>query len=337
MILDENTKRITLTLLPDHYLKDDEKCEYDIKHSSLPYKVAESDAYGMMCLISFLGKWKVKEDKDFSSAISKEVQLRLGEKTTDEERWKEYAHLGKETNWFHTFSNGDWDAAEKQYKEDAAIRSRFNPFATYWWKIVCEVIFTKIQNKTYDNWIAEIRDNVGKFLDDGVKNNKFNEQYYNVSYKNYKSSYDLVGRIAYYLRQMLSTWTEVCLHEEKQGKIDTKKEGWGINSFSCYSNATRIIYDKNDMFHLFINASLNTINGDRLRKECLKTLTEMKCEKCDAVGEQGEIGWVSCECMGDYCPSHSPTNSCDGECDCKCDCCDWGDDDELITLTPRCM
>ena len=278
-------KRITITLLPDHYLYGNKKEKYDINLTSRPYKVAEADAYGMFCLISFLGKWKVVEDKDFATAITREVQIRLGDKATDEQQQKEYAHLGKETNWFHTFSNGDWDAADKLYKEDAAIRSRFNPFATYWWKITCDVIFTKIQNKTYEKWIAEIREAVGEFLDDGVETDKINEQEYNVSYKNYKTSYELVGRITDYLKRMIVRWEEIAVAaasvasgggvEVGMDKIfGENNKDWGINSFSCFKNATRIIYDQNNMFHLFIHAQLNTIITDKLRERCWNDLDD---------------------------------------------------------------
>ncbi len=57
-------------------------------------------------------------------------------------------------------------------------------------------------------------------------------------------------------------------------------------------------------------------------------MTEMKCVKCDAVNDGEEKGWLSCECMGDYCPSHAPTNSCNGGCDCDCECCDYEDNCE---------
>ena len=226
----------------------------------------------MFCLISFLGKWKVVEDKDFGHAIIREVQSRLGvgeeAKGEDwsEQQQKEYAHLGKETSWFYTFSNGDWDAADKLYKEDAAIRSRFNPFATYWWKITCEVIFTKIQQQTYEKWLGEIREAVGEFLEDGVEKSKLNEQEYNVSYKNYKTSYEVVGRMAEYLKGMMEEWGAFA--KDQIGMERMVEKDWGINSFSCYKNGTRIIYDQNNMFHLFIHASLNTIIGDKLRERC---------------------------------------------------------------------
>jgi len=254
----ENETRHNLTLGADHYkINGGELREYDIRITSSPFKVAAIDAYGMFCIISFIGRWNVEEDKDWVRSISREINHRFPN-STKEEMNEHYANLGKEINWFHGFSNGNWDAAEKIIQEDAEIRHRFNTFATRWWKVVCDLVLTKIYNRTYDAWIAEKRESVGAFLENGVEKEKINEQYYNASYKNYAKSYEMIKTVADYQQKIVSCWGEEVIRRKELGHLDPTQKDWSINLFSSIDKSI-IIYDKENCFHLISKTNLNTI------------------------------------------------------------------------------
>jgi hypothetical protein len=262
------TLSFSITLAHDHYTLGDEKREYDIRITSSPLKIAQMDAYGIMCVVSFVGEWNVRNDEDWGRAVRREIYLRVPN-ATDEQEKEQLGILGKEVYWFHTFSNGNWDEAEKIINADAEIRSRFNAFATRWWKVVCELILHKVLTGTYDDWIAGKREAVGLFLENGVEKDEINEQKYNASYKNYKQAYELLQIVKSYCDKMVKCWKQEVNERCEDGRIEEIKKDWAINHFSAIRKSS-VIYDRENWFHLIVIVNLNTIVVEKLKNELLQ-------------------------------------------------------------------
>jgi hypothetical protein len=273
------TKTIALTLNCDHFILDgdgEDKRQYDIRVSNSPFKVAAMDAYGMMCLVSFVGRWSVVDDPDYQKSIRGEIESRVP-KATEEQFSEQYALLGKELDWFHRIAVGDWDEMNDKIEADKELRSRFNAFSTRWWKVVCDVVLIKVQKRTYDAWIADKREMIDDFLEDGVQKDKINDAYYNASYKNYAQSYEMISTLAKFQMKMITCWGEECLELAKKGEIDPKKKNWGINHFSALKSC--VIWDKENVLTFVAKTNLNTIITDKLFPKELGDTSFKKVEK----------------------------------------------------------
>jgi len=264
--------RHEITLHQEYFELDDKEQEYHILTSTNPTEIACMDCYGMFCLVAFIGDGNTHEygDEDFGNAIR---SLHRYEKTkvVDGESSEKYSLELREREesrrWFYEFCNGDWDEAERQVNNDPAIRKKFYSYVSYYWKIVSDLILSKVRNQTYDTWIAGKRDEVADFLEKGIAENKINEQKYNASYKNYKQTYDFIDLIAKYYLSIIKISAEMI---EKKG-VDTSVKDWGIANFTGMEK-NRVIYDREGLLHFYLKTTFGLVVMKKLFPDIPKSM-----------------------------------------------------------------